>query len=163
MRSGPPEAATQGCKEPRPKGQPPKRQAHALAAPLLRVRYSRPGRFDISFEGPYRVAAQMCDGIGSRPINGGNPIRGRGSQHGRRRGCHVPRAGSRSRNEHILSQDLPTALCELLEGAALLVEERAELGAASIAGPQACAGPWEVGASGLFGRQLPSRCDLRQP
>jgi hypothetical protein len=57
----------------------------------------------------------------------------------------------------------PRPLCELLEGAALLVEERAELGAASIAGPQVCAGPWEVGASGLLGRQLPSRCDLRQP
>lgn len=32
----------------------------------------------------------MCDSFGWRPINGGHPIRGRGSQHGLLRGCHVP-------------------------------------------------------------------------
>jgi hypothetical protein len=30
------------------------------------------------------------NGIGSKPRNGGNPIRGRGSEYGPRRGCHVP-------------------------------------------------------------------------
>jgi len=48
----------------------------------------------------------MCDGVGGRPINGGNPIRGRGSQQTFIRGCHVPSPGL-DLEHHVLLRDLP--------------------------------------------------------
>jgi hypothetical protein len=70
-RSGLPVAARKvaRCKEGRPKVEAPKRQGHAMGQPQHRSpTVARSRQFDLvasilAFEGRYRVAAQMCDGL----------------------------------------------------------------------------------------------------
>lgn len=88
------------------------------SAPLLRVADSRsrsrsrsrrrrrrfPCRVDISFEGRYRERSAKCaTASGGGQSNGGDPIRGRGSQQALLRGCHVPSPGLISKMNALLT------------------------------------------------------------